>query len=127
MPNLIKFIKQYQADVVIAVAVVLLSITAFNLGKVSVLNKGKTPITITQPVNSQQATVNGGEMIQNQKLKPSTYNLTHGSIVASKNSTSKVYHFPWCPSASKISDKNKITFASEAAAISAGYALASNC
>lgn len=64
-------------------------------------------------------------MVKKLNAKRSTLNAT--PVVASKNSTSKVYHFPWCPSASKIADKNKLTFATEAAAISAGYTLAGNC
>lgn len=127
MEKILKLLKQYQADIILAIAIILISITAFNLGKISVLKQERTPITITEPVNSRQAIGNNGNVIQNSKLEPSTYNLTPSSVVASKNSTSKVYHFPWCPSASKIADKNKLTFATEAAAISAGFILAGNC
>lgn len=126
--NLIKLLKQYQADVVLAFTIVLISITAFNLGKISAFKQQKIPITITEP-----RTVSGLETMdysnsENQNslnAKRSTLNAT--PVVASKNSTGKLYHFLWCSSASKIADKNKITFATEAAAIAAGYALAGNC
>ena len=124
--NLIKFLKTYQADIILALAVIFISVTAFNLGKISTLNKQKMPITITEPVNSKQITENSGEGVQNSKPATNNQKLAT-SVVVSKNSTSMVYHFPWCPSASKIADKNKLTFATEAAAISAGYTLAGNC
>ena len=118
--NLIKFLKQYQADVILALAVILISVTAFNLGRISALNKQKAQITITQPESRIQ------NLGSNQKSEP-VNSLNAGPVIASKNSSGKLYHFPWCSSASKIADKNKITFATETAAISAGYTLAGNC
>lgn len=47
------------------------------------------------------------------------------SVVASKNGTK--YHYPWCPGAKQISEKNKVTFASIEEARAKGYAPASNC
>ncbi len=62
------------------------------------------------------------------QLQTTNYSLpTNPQVVASKNSKGKLYHFTWCPGASMIAEKNKITFASEAAAIAAGYTLAGNC
>lgn len=128
LAKFLKLVKTYQSDIILAITIVLISITAFNLGKISAYQQKKTPITITEPDNSKQLTDNNsGEGTQNSKLAPSTYNPAPSSVVASKKSTSKTYHFPWCPSASKISEQNKITFATEAAAISAGYTLAGNC
>ena len=40
----IKFLKTYQADIILALAVILISITAFNLGKISVSNQQKRRI-----------------------------------------------------------------------------------
>lgn len=128
LSKLPQFVKQYQPDIILAITIVLISITAFNLGKISAYQQKKTPITITGP-----GTVNGQRIMADSNSKktdsqPETSNQKlETSVVASKNSTSKVYHFPWCPSASKIADKNKLTFATEAAAISAGYTLAGNC
>ncbi|HTP57109.1 MAG TPA: hypothetical protein VMJ72_02435 [Candidatus Paceibacterota bacterium] len=48
-------------------------------------------------------------------------------VVASKASTSKKYHFTWCPGASKIKAENQLWFPTAAAAESAGYTLAGNC
>lgn len=111
MSKLITFIKTHQADIILIITVILISATAFNLGKASALKKQKTPITIAQPDES----------------KTDSKALRSTQAIASKNSTAKVYHLPWCSGASKISEKNKIIFATEAAAISAGYTLAGNC
>lgn len=46
-------------------------------------------------------------------------------IVASKNGTK--YYPAGCAGANRISDENKVWFASVAAATNAGYALAANC
>lgn len=48
-----------------------------------------------------------------------------GQVVASKNGTR--YYPPDCPAAGRLSDANKIWFASPAAAEEAGYAAATNC
>ncbi len=128
MENLTKFLKTYQADVILALVVILVSITAFNLGKISALQQQKTPISITGPGTANSLETMDYSNSENQNLpntKHSTLNAV--SVVASKNSAGKVYHFPWCASGSKISEKNKITFTTEAVAIAAGYTLAGNC
>lgn len=48
-------------------------------------------------------------------------------VVVSKASTSKRYHYTWCPGAKKIKEENKIWFNSAQEAESRGYALAGNC
>lgn len=51
--------------------------------------------------------------------------VTDGGVVASVNS--EKFHYPWCPGAKQIKEKNKIVFESAAEAISAGFTLAGNC
>ena len=48
-------------------------------------------------------------------------------VVASKASSSKLYHHPWCSGAQRIKETNKLWFPTEADAIAAGYTLAANC
>lgn len=48
-----------------------------------------------------------------------------GQVVASKNGTK--YYLPDCAGASRISDANRVWFASSAAARAAGYEPAANC
>lgn len=50
---------------------------------------------------------------------------TEGQVVASKTGTK--YYAPSCAGAGRISDANKVWFASAAAAQAAGYAPAANC
>lgn len=47
------------------------------------------------------------------------------AVVASVNSDK--YHYEWCSSAGRISEKNKITFSSAQEAETAGFTLAGNC
>lgn len=56
---------------------------------------------------------------------PGTTASTTGQIVASKGGTK--YYFLSCAGASRISDANKVWFASPDAAEEAGYSLATNC
>ncbi len=48
-----------------------------------------------------------------------------GQVVASKSGTK--YYLPECVGANRISENNKVWFASPAAAAAAGYAPAANC
>jgi len=114
----IKLVKTHQSDIILTITIVLISITSFNLGKMSVLKVSKSPISITQPGNTTQS---GFKPTTSAKPTP----IRDQTVVASKNS--KLYHFTWCPGAAKIADKNKLTFPNEAAAIAAGLTLASNC
>jgi hypothetical protein len=114
----IKLVKTHQADMVLVVAIVLISITSFNLGKMSVLKASKPSLTITQPENLAQIGVKSS-------TSPKPTPIRDQTVVASKNS--KLYHFTYCPGASKIADKNKLTFPNETAALAAGLTLAGNC
>lgn len=123
-----KSVKTYQSDIILAITIVLISITAFNLGKISAYQQKKTPITITKPESANGLVTRDNGNSQNpERLGVGSRKLGVTQVFASKVSKSKVYHFPWCPGASKIADKNKLTFATETAAISAGYTLAGNC
>lgn len=52
---------------------------------------------------------------------------TDPRVVASKASSSKKYHFSWCPGAVKIKAENRVWFPTAAAAQAAGYSLAGTC
>ena len=56
---------------------------------------------------------------------PGTVPEAEGQFVASRTGTK--YYLPWCGGADRISDANKVWFASEAEARAAGYAPASGC
>jgi hypothetical protein len=125
-------------DIFITLAIILIGLAGFGLGKLSALEKGREPVQIrpaqftaiiststnqekTLPtVNTKtdiQVPMSAAAMIAGENAK--------GLLVASK--TGKKYHFPWCAGASQIAEKNKIWFDSYAAAQSAGYTAAANC
>lgn len=108
-----EFIKIKQSEIVLAVTVILIAVIAFESGKISALHHFGKPLEIKyEQANLSQA-------------KPPTK--LDFQVVASKNSTSQLYHFLWCSGAKRIKEENKITFSSEQEAQSKGYTLASNC
>ncbi len=48
-----------------------------------------------------------------------------GRIIGNRNS--KIYHFPNCPNYNSVSERNRVPFATEAEAQTAGYRKARNC
>jgi len=56
---------------------------------------------------------------------PASASASSGEVVASKSGSK--YHFPWCPGASQISDRNRVLFESTEAARVAGYEPVKNC
>lgn len=119
LSKILTFIKLHQADIVLAISMILLTFVAFQIGKISGINSFKTPIEIEDRgvgiiKNTSQAN-SPGHPIEEINMP----------VVASKNSNK--YHFPWCAGASRISPNNKITFKNEGEAIKAGYILAGNC
>lgn len=97
-------------DAVVVSVLVLVSSLSFGLGYLAGLDAGEsTTISLTEfhsatPVQAEQA---------------------RGQVVASKSGTK--YYFPGCAGASRISKENQVWFATDRAAISAGYELATNC
>ena len=100
-------------DIFIALAIILIGLSGFGLGKLSALEKGRDTVQIKAQNQSAAVSSTLSESIQ------------QGLLVASK--TGKKYHFPWCAGASQITDKNKIWFSSYEEAQKAGYTPASNC
>ena len=92
-------------DAATPILVILVGLGSFGLGRMSVLEASKTPISISQAAAS--AIPAGGQ------------------VVASKSGNK--YHYPWCAGAGAISEKNKITFESNEKARAAGYLPAGNC
>ncbi len=109
------FIKAYEKDLILAVAVILVALISFGLGRLSKIRELKTPIKIENVVSIATTTANVA----------TTTNSVSGEVVASKNGTK--YHYPWCPGAATIKEENKIYFASIEEARKAGYTPAANC
>lgn len=109
-------------DILIVLLIILVGTASFGLGRLSAKGESKSPVRIVS--NSENSSA-GKATLANVSNSANSSNLSSAKVVASKNGSK--YHFPWCPGASQISDKNKIWFDSGAAAEAAGYERASNC
>ncbi|HEC32668.1 MAG TPA: hypothetical protein ENI63_00215 [Candidatus Kaiserbacteria bacterium] len=103
------------SDLLIIAVIVLVGFASFGLGRLSVQDTRKVPVTIVE-TKSQTASVG----VLNNGKKDSMEN-----VVASKNGTR--YYLPWCSGARRIAKQNLITFSSIKEAKKAGYTKAANC
>ncbi len=95
-------------EVFIVLVVFLVGVASFGLGRLSVIENNRTPVTVRiAPASERKSMYLGGE------------------IVASKNG--KKYRFPWCSGVSSMKESNKIWFKTTASARAAGYTPAKNC
>lgn len=113
-------------DIFAVVLIVLVGFGGFGLGRLSVSEEQKFPISIKN-FETNNLTANAIEGFKNieQDGEVGTVINEGGQVVASKNGTK--YHYPWCSGAKSINDKNKIFFDSIEEARNAGYSPASNC
>jgi len=128
LSKLFQLIKAYQSDIALTVAVVVVSIISFQGGKIYTLNHQGSTLTIKNAASEdifESPKNNAAVFSKNPSQTQKPTGSVQFPVVASKGSDK--YHFTWCPGASKISEKNKITFPSETAAIAAGLTLAGNC
>ncbi len=108
-------------EYLLAALIVLVSLTSFWLGRLSV-EEGQT---LGTPLSEIQASAAASVPIQGATSSPAALSMPEGGYVASKNGTK--YHLPWCAGAKQISEKNKVYFATKAEAEAKGYTPASNC
>lgn len=124
LSKITNFVKQYSSEIILAVAIACITLISFNLGRMSALGTiHEAPITLVSPQPSG-ATAGSGSSGRTATPNPAH---TDPRVVASKASSSHLYHFTWCSGAQRITEKNKLYFPTESAAISAGYTLAGNC
>ena len=102
-------VKSREREIFFVASIILVGLMGFGLGRLSKLDDNKTPITIRESTS----------------VVNSAISVDSGKLVASKSGAS--YHFPWCPGAKKISEANKVWFASVYEAEKAGYKKAINC
>lgn len=123
MQNCKEWLKENEKDFFIILIITLTAFISFGLGRLSILQNRKTPITIenTAALVSDLTELNDLET----KFPNGNAVFESGAFVASKNGTK--YHFPWCPGAQRIKEENKVWFSSEEEAKKSGYAAASNC
>lgn len=114
IPEIGRKIKNWADDALhewgIIVIVVLVALASFGLGRLSALEEAKPAVAVRQAAAAAASA---------REMSPG------GQIVASRSGSA--YHYPWCSGALRIAEQNKIWFASEEAAQSAGYRPARNC
>ena len=124
LSKLFNFIKLNQADIVLGVCVILITLISFQLGQLYSRTSSQGLINIIPPSGSEfsdnSTTISTPKIVQS----PKTGDLR---VFASKASKSRLYHYSWCAGASQIAEKNKITFQSAREAEMAGYTRATNC
>ena len=108
------FLAKIPRDVLIIAVLILASSASFGLGYLAGVDA-----SAGLPGQGQ-----GGE-IKLEELPATASSQGEGKFVASKNGTK--YYLPSCAGADKISDANKVWFASVATANAAGYTPAANC
>ena len=117
------WVVHYQRDILLAICMVLVAGIGYNLGTINALHgtssNSNKEASLYQPAVS--ATSKKAAAIMPSKPP------TDLRVVASKGSSSKLYHYTWCPGAKQIKESNKLWFNTAAAADAAGYTLAGNC
>lgn len=123
------FVKVHFSDIILALCIALITVISFNIGKIAGREQANSFTAVLSGPNVKTAVTSPVPGAGEQKLPTTQTSKKTGDlrVYVSKASSSKVYHFSWCPGASKIAEKNKLTFENEAAAIAAGYTLAGNC
>jgi hypothetical protein len=108
-----KKIKHFYTSVpyefLVSVAIILVGLSAFALGRLSVLTEKEV-----EPVVKYNTTLSNEPLIHMQ-----------GSVLVSKSGTK--YHYPWCSGAQRIKPENIRWYDTIEMARTAGYTPASNC
>jgi hypothetical protein len=114
-------------SIFLVILIILVAFGSFGLGRLSIPDQARVEPIVFEPTSmtssGQSATILSASIKRGMKSSLTTH--VSGAIVASKTGTK--YHFPWCSGAARIKDENKVWFASEADARTAGYTPASNC
>ena len=113
----------YKEEFLVCLIIVLVGGAAYNLGRLS--EKGGHKEIEIRNIDGSIESGKIEKVSSDLENKPSNASSTSGKIVASKNG--KAYYFINCSGVSRISEKNKIYFASEDEASKAGYHIAANC
>jgi hypothetical protein len=124
------------SDLFIVIIIVLVGTASFGLGKLSAIEKKKTPIAVYQTDQALLSTVLKGQaMGENQggasadsraaQSAPTPTTSAKGLVLASKSGTK--YYYPWCSGVARIKEENKVWFSTVDQAKSAGYTPASGC
>ncbi|MCC6934310.1 MAG: hypothetical protein IT406_01260 [Candidatus Yanofskybacteria bacterium] len=109
-----------------AVFVALAGWSAYNLGLLRA-QQGVSPAQDAAVFRARATFTPVGRPGQGSARSTSTPAHSDPRVLVSKTSSSKKYHHPWCASANRIKEANRIWFPTAEAAQAAGYTLAANC
>ncbi|KKT82433.1 MAG: hypothetical protein A3B99_00225 [Candidatus Yanofskybacteria bacterium RIFCSPHIGHO2_02_FULL_44_12b] len=126
LSKFILLVKQYQHHIFLAVCILLISVISFNLGKIGSSGKGTMKIE-DNTANIYRAQSVKQEGTGERTLSTATPKPLDLRVVVSRASSSKKYHFLWCPGAKQIKEENKVFFNYDKEAEANGYTLAGNC
>lgn len=117
------WVKRHDRDLWLALCLALVAWSAYNLGYI----RGRRPPPSGASTGAMfRARADAAPARPQGSVAPRADH-RDPRVVASKSSSSKKFHFTWCPGASKIKEANRVWFPTETAAIAAGYTLAGNC
>ena len=105
-------------DLYIVIMIILVGTASFGLGKISALEKTKTPISILKTKENMLSATFASDTSTSESQ-------VDGEVLASRSGTK--YYYPWCTGVSKIKEENKIWFDSIEEARAKGLTPASNC
>lgn len=123
-------------DIFLALLLVFVGFGGFLIGRISVILDGtQGGLRITEKeirgagLDAVQASVLGAAAVSSENVASGAGEtvaaLQSGAYVASRNGT--VFHLPTCSGAKRISEANKIWFATKEEAMAKGYRPAANC
>lgn len=123
-------IRRLPRDVILVAILALVSTGSFGLGIVAGWDsgggEGKVLIEKEEaPEAAPAAVLEPVEEIQSIEPAPAPKAVTGGQYVGSKTGTK--YYLPWCGTAKRIKDENRVWFATKAEAEARGYEPAKNC
>lgn len=117
-------------DIFVILLIIFVALASFGLGRLSVISANKSPMRIESAGQSGSVADKvsigglGGSKSISDSIAPGATD-SPKSYVASK--TGKKYYFPWCGTALRIAEENKVWFATVEDARAQGYTPASNC
>lgn len=123
-------------DLFIVFIIILVGTASFGLGKLSAIEKKKTPILVLKMKDILLSSVAVGEVADNAETggasadsraaqSASSADSTKGLVLASKSGTK--YYYPWCSGVDRIKEENKIWFSTVEEAKTRGLTPAVGC